>query len=98
MKQSVAMGELSVFVAVAEKRSFTQAAKALGISPSAASQAVGRLERDLATTLFVRTTRSVSLTDAGARFFERARPAVMDALAAMNEVASLGARPGGWLR
>jgi DNA-binding transcriptional LysR family regulator len=98
MKQSVAIAELPAFVAVAEKRSFTRAAKALGISPSAASQAVGRLERDLATTLFVRTTRSVSLTDAGARLFERAKPAVTDALAAMDEVASLGARPRGRLR
>lgn len=98
MKQMVAMGELPVFVAVAEMRSFTRAAKALGISPSAASQAVGRLERDLATTLFVRTTRSVSLTDAGARLLERARPAVTDVLAAMDEIASLGARPRGWLR
>jgi DNA-binding transcriptional LysR family regulator len=98
MKKMVAIGELSVFVSVAEQRSFTRAAKALGISPSAASQAVGRLERDLATTLFVRTTRSVNLTDAGARLFERARPAVTDALAAMDEVASLEARPRGWLR
>jgi DNA-binding transcriptional LysR family regulator len=98
MKQSLTMRELPVFVAVAEKRSFTGGAKALGISPSAASQAVGRLERSLATTLFVRTTRSVSLTDAGTRLYERARPAVTDAMAAMDELASLGARPRGWLR
>jgi DNA-binding transcriptional LysR family regulator len=98
MKQTSVIRELPVFVAVAEKRSFTGAAKALGISASAASQAVGRLERSLATTLFVRTTRSVNLTDAGVQLFERARPAVTDALAAMDEVASLGARPRGWLR
>ena len=84
-----ALGQLPVFVAVAEQRSFSRAAEALGISPSAASQAIARLERDLAATLFVRTTRSVSLTDAGARLLESAGPAVSHASAALDAVASI---------
>jgi DNA-binding transcriptional LysR family regulator len=64
---------LSVFVAVAEKRGFAAAARALGLSPPAITRAVAALERHLGVTLFHRSTRAVSLTDDGAGLLDRAR-------------------------
>jgi DNA-binding transcriptional LysR family regulator len=64
---------LSAFAAVADARGFAPAAKKLGLSPSAITRLVAGLEAHLAVRLLHRTTRSVSLTDAGARFLERAR-------------------------
>lgn len=64
---------LSVFVAVAEKRGFAAAARALGLSPPAVTRAVAALERHLGVTLFHRSTRAVSLTDDGAGLLDRAR-------------------------
>ena len=65
---------LRAFVAVAEARSFRQAAKRLELSPSAVSQAVRTLEERLAVPLLLRTTRSVALTQAGALLLEHVRP------------------------
>jgi DNA-binding transcriptional LysR family regulator len=65
--------ELRVFVAVAEMRSFAQAARRLGISPAQASKLVARLEDRLNSRLLNRTTREVSLTDGGGAFHARAR-------------------------
>lgn len=76
---------LSSFLQVAERQSFSAAAAALGVSRSAVSQAVRALEAELGVSLLVRTTRSVRLTDAGARLFSSAAPALRaadDALAA----------------
>lgn len=64
---------LSVFVAVAEQESFVRAARRLGRSPAAVSRAVAALEERLGTRLLQRTTRAVSLTDAGRRHYERCR-------------------------
>ena len=64
---------ISVFVRVAEARSFIGAATRLGISPSAASKSLTRLEHRLGVRLLNRTTRSVSLTDDGLAFFESCR-------------------------
>ncbi|MBL9013744.1 MAG: LysR family transcriptional regulator [Myxococcales bacterium] len=78
---------LSTFLAVAEHHSFSAAAAALGISRSAVSQAVRALEAELGAALLVRTTRSVRLTDAGARLAAEAGPALHraeDALAAVR--------------
>ena len=58
------------FVAVASARSFSKAARAIGMSPTHVSRAIGQLEQRLQTLLFNRTTRMVSLTDAGRVFFE----------------------------
>ena len=65
---------ISAFVRSAELGSFRQAALELGISPQAVSQAVLQLEKQLDTRLFHRTTRKLSLTEAGARFLATARP------------------------
>jgi DNA-binding transcriptional LysR family regulator len=71
------IGELEavrVFLAVAEKRGFAAAAAALGMTPSAATRAVAALEARLGVQLFIRTTRTVALTAAGALYAERVRP------------------------
>lgn len=67
------LNALTLFLAAAEDRSFTGAARRLGLSPSAAGKAIARLEADLGVVLFRRTTRSVSLTEEGELLFERAR-------------------------
>ncbi len=83
--------QLHVFLAVARRRSFTSAARDLGVSRSAVSQAVRQLEEQLRVVLLARTTRSVSLTDAGRRLVEGAGPGLGQALAALTEVS---AKPG----
>jgi DNA-binding transcriptional LysR family regulator len=83
--------QLQVFLAVARLRSFSGAARELRVSASAVSQAVRQLEEQLRVALFTRTTRSVSVTDAGRRLFETAGPGVAQALAAIGEAA---AQPG----
>jgi DNA-binding transcriptional LysR family regulator len=64
---------MSVFIAVAELRGFAPAARRLGLSPSAVTRMVAALEERLSIRLLQRTTRSVTLTDAGARYLESAR-------------------------
>ena len=83
--------QLQVFLAVARLRSFSGAARELGVSTPAVSQAVRQLEEQLRVVLLIRTTRSVSLTDAGRRLVEGAGPALGQALAALTEVS---AQPG----
>lgn len=83
--------QLQVFLAVARLRSFSGAARELGVSTSAVSQSVRQLEEGLRVVLLTRTTRSVSLTDAGRRLVESAGPALGQVLAALTEVA---AQPG----
>jgi DNA-binding transcriptional LysR family regulator len=89
---------LSVFLAVAERRSFTAAAAELDVTPSAVSQTVTALESRLGIRLLQRTTRSVGLTEAGQRFLARVGPAVADVHAALEEVDALRDRPAGTLR
>src|SRR5207244_12441561 len=67
--------ELAMFIAVAEEGSFTRAAARLGLSQSALSYAVRMLEERLKVRLISRTTRSLSLTDAGEKLFHSLRPA-----------------------
>ena len=83
--------QLQVFLAVARLRSFSSAARELGVSRSAVSQAVRQLEAELRVVLLRRTTRSVSLTDTGRRLVEEAGPGLNQALAALANVA---AQPG----
>lgn len=93
-----ALDGIEAFLGVAEHRNFRRAAAALGVTPSAISQAVRTLETRLGVPLFTRTTRSVGMTEAGQRFLSRARPA-FDELAAASEVArELGRGPSGLLR
>jgi DNA-binding transcriptional LysR family regulator len=68
------MADLTAFVAVAQGRSFTRAAAKLGMSQSALSQIVRRLEASLGLSLLARTTRSVAPTDAGERLLQTLAP------------------------
>jgi DNA-binding transcriptional LysR family regulator len=72
------LGHLPIVVCVARHRSFAAAAADLGVSPSAVSHAVRSVEDRLAIPLFARTTRSVSLTEAGTRFIAGVEPALSD--------------------
>ena len=103
MKQhyTVARGALDgveAFLRVAARRSFRQAADDLGITPSAISQTIRGLEARLGVALFLRTTRSVGLTEAGERFLEHARPAFDEIVAAGDAARGLAERPSGLLR
>lgn len=70
------LNRTNTFVRVVETGGFTRAAEALGLPASSVSRSVARLEQDLGVTLLERTTRKVTLTDAGRAFFERAREAL----------------------
>src|SRR5437879_11931189 len=89
---------LSAFLAVAEERSFTRAAKRLGGSPSALGHAMRGLEERFGVHLLARTTRSVAPTDAGARLIARLRPALGDIRGALDLVSGLRDRPAGLVR
>ena len=78
-------GQLRAFVMVGEALSFSRAAEALGVSPSALSQLVRGLEDRVGARLFNRTTRSVALTEAGEALFQRVRPAVAELGAAVGQ-------------
>ena len=78
--------QLQVFLAVARRRSFSAAARDSGVSRAAVSQAVRQLEDQVRVVLLNRTTRSVSLTDAGRRLLEEAGPGLGQALAALSNV------------
>jgi DNA-binding transcriptional LysR family regulator len=93
--------ELSVLAAVltvAQERSFTRAAKRLGVSPSALSHAIKGLEERIGIRLLARTTRSVSPTDAGEQLIARLAPALTDIRRAMDQVAGLRDHPAGRVR
>jgi len=93
-----ALDGVEVFLSVARHRSFRKAAVELGVSPSAISQAIRVLEARVGAALFMRTTRSVGLTEAGERFFSRAKPAFEELVAASEAARGLGQRPAGLLR
>lgn len=89
---------LEAVVSVARRGSFRAAALDLGISTTALSHTIGRLEAGLGVRLFNRTTRSVSLTDAGREFVARVTPALAEIGAAMDTARSQRATPAGLLR
>lgn len=89
---------ISIFVRIAETKSFTKAAKRLGISTSGVSKSLTRLEERLGVRLANRTTRSVSLTDDGATFFERCCQILGDLEDAETVVTRRQTKPRGRLR
>src|SRR6478736_3691379 len=89
---------LLAFWKVAEHRGFTAAAAELEVSPSALSQAIRHLEARLGARLLNRTTRSVSLTEAGKAYLSRIGPALGDVLVAGEQLHALQGRPSGVLR
>src|SRR6476620_1209635 len=93
-----ALDGVEAFLSVAQHRSFRRAAAQLGVTPSAISQAIRALEARVGAALFIRTTRSVGLTEAGELFHARAKPAFEELLAASEVARDLGQRPVGLLR
>lgn len=89
---------LLAFWKVAQHRGFSAAAAALEVSPSALSQAIRTLETRLGIRLLNRTTRSVSLTEAGEAYLSRIGPALADVLDAGEQLHALQGRPSGVLR
>lgn len=92
------LNALSVFTIVAEERNFRAAADRLGVTRSAVSQTIRRLEEDLGIALVRRTTRSVSLTEAGERLHREVAPAIANMRAALSSAETLRERPRGLLR
>ena len=90
------LNEMAVFAKVGKHRGFSAAA--LGVSKSAVSKQMGRLEDRLGARLLNRTTRKLSLTEVGEVFYERCAGIVEEARAAADEVGSLAAAPRGRLR
>ncbi len=91
-------GAIPVFVAVVENGGFTAAARTLGISKSAVSKRINQLEAHLGVRLLHRTTRKLSLTEAGERYFAHATQALAAANQAEDAVAELQGEPQGQLR
>ena len=92
------MADLTAFAVVAEDRSFTKAAARLGLSQSALSQIVRRLETSLRMRLLVRTTRSVAPTEAGERLLETLAPALQSLDTSLAALSELRGMPAGSLR
>ncbi len=92
------LGSLSVFVQVAETRSFTAAGRVLGVSSSAVGKSIARTEERLGVRLFHRSTRSITLTSEGALFLERSRRILAEVEAAEQELTEASATPRGKLR
>lgn len=90
--------DVEVFVRVVELGSFTKAADLLGTSKSVISKYVSRLEQQLDTRLLNRTTRRLSLTEAGQLFFETSKPAIAKIYGAVEHLAVLGSTPKGLLK
>src|SRR5439155_18870128 len=91
-------GSMAAFAIVAEERSFTRAAARLGVSPSALSHTMRRLEERLLIQLLARTTRSVSTTEAGDRLLARLGPAIEEISNAVEDLGRLLDRPSGHAR
>jgi DNA-binding transcriptional LysR family regulator len=90
--------ETNAFVAVVEQKSFTKAAKQLGLSPPRVSEMLRQLEERLGVRLVERTTRSVAATAAGERLIERLRPALEEYQAAFEAANEFRSKPAGLLR
>ena len=92
------IGSIPVFVAVVDAQSFTKAAAKLGLTRSAVSRRISDLEDDLGVRLLHRTTRRLSLTEAGERYLDHARRALDEAVAAEDAATELQRVPSGRLR
>lgn len=92
------LGDLGVFVAVAREGNFTRAAAHLGVSPSAVSQVIRGLEERLNVRLFMRTTRSVTRTEAGERLLLEIAPLLDQVDQCLSALGELSQRPSGVVR
>ncbi|WP_250494953.1 LysR substrate-binding domain-containing protein [Caballeronia sp. GAWG1-1] len=92
------LGGISMFVQVAETRSFTETGRQLGVSSSAVGKGIARMEERLGVRLFHRSTRSITLTAEGALFLERCRRILGEVEAAEAELSNAAGSPRGRLR
>lgn len=92
------LGSISVFVQVADTRSFTEAGRLMGVSSSAIGKSIARLEVQLGVRLFHRSTRSITLTAEGTMFLERCRKILVEVEAAKFELCNAASAPRGKLR
>jgi DNA-binding transcriptional LysR family regulator len=92
------LNRLALFVRVVEASSFTVAARSLGLRTSSVSRGVARLEEELGVSLLHRTTRNVSLTDAGRAYYDRVREALSGVEEATADVLEKGYEPQGVVR
>jgi len=94
----VLLGSIELFCLAAEGGTFTAAALAAGVTPAAVSRSISRLEKRLGVRLFVRSTRSVRLTDGGKAYFEQCRGALNQLVEAERQVTGDQVQPSGTLR
>jgi len=94
----VNLNDLLAFLAIARERSFTKAAAKLGVSQSALSHTIRGLEARLGLRLLMRTTRSVSPTEAGERLLQRIGPHFEEIATELDGLSSLRDRPAGTIR
>lgn len=90
--------DLTIFLCIAQHLNFSRAAVELGLTPSALSHSLRALENRLGVRLFNRTTRSVALTEAGARLYARLKPAFRDIDDALEDLNNFRDKPSGNLR
>ncbi|TPP11973.1 LysR family transcriptional regulator [Rhizobium glycinendophyticum] len=91
------LNALAVFVLVAEERSFRAAADRMGVTRSAVSQTIRKLEESLGIALVARTTRSVRLTEAGERLHDQIAPSLKEMTGALEAATNLRGQPRGRL-
>jgi DNA-binding transcriptional LysR family regulator len=89
---------ISIFVTVADTRSFTKAGRQFGVSSSAVGKSIARMEEKMAVRLFHRSTRSITLTTEGELFLERCRRILGEVAAAEAELSEMSGAPRGRLR
>ena len=92
------LNHVVVFEAVARKGSFSAAAKELGLPKSSASRAIARLENELKVQLLFRTTRKVSLSEAGTALYDRITPLLRSMKGALSGIPERGEVPSGTLK
>lgn len=94
----VMLGSIELFCLAAELGSFTAAGLAAGVTPAAVSRSIGRLEERLGSRLFVRTTRSIRLTEGGRGYYEQCRQALIQLVEAERTLTGQQQEPTGTLR
>lgn len=94
----ILLGSIELFCLAAEAGSFTAAANTAGVTPAAVSRSISRLEKRLGVRLFVRSTRSIRLTEAGRDYFEQCRTALGQLIEAERKVMGEQVEPSGTLR
>ncbi len=94
----ILLGSIELFCLAAEASSFTAAANTAGVTPAAVSRSVSRLEKRLGVRLFVRSTRSIRLTEGGRDYFEQCRAALNQLVEAERKVTGEQVQPSGTIR